>query len=337
MNLVEERNINKKRVKELEQSLNDDRTKRLQEMHQIEQLLKRNAELEARESWAENDAVKANQDSLQKIQKFETLQANITSLQKTIDTQALELLNFTRDSYDDKERQRKLSEEMLTKDGIIAERTKERDYFSAEVSRLRTELVMMSQTHGERSLAYSRASSRASSRPTLSKSLSLTESHFFNSSHNEDNISTFNNTNNSTNNYVSNHSRSGKYANTNNNISSAISPVATAMRPYTSNSFSMSTLSLAPIEIPDHDIDIDLNDNLNGNTNSNINKSSKSGTSSASSSPTKRNKFLSDNKSNYIGSGLGLKKPTMPPSPMGSAKQILKKIMSDFEDGKYDQ
>ena len=48
VNLIEERDINRKRVKELELALNDDRTKRLQDMHQIEQLLRKNAELEAR-------------------------------------------------------------------------------------------------------------------------------------------------------------------------------------------------------------------------------------------------------------------------------------------------
>ena len=335
VNLIEERNINKKRVKEVEQALNDDRTKRLQEMHQIEQLIKKNAELEARESWAEHDALKANEDSLKKIQKFETLQANIASLQKTVDTQALELLNLTRDSYDDKERHRKLSEDLLSKDSIIAERTKERDFFSAEVSRLRTELVMLSQTHGERSLAYSRAPSRASTRASsrpMSKSLS--ESHFF--SRNDDINSSFNNTNTSSisNNYVNSNTRSGKYSD-NNNVTNAISPVATAMRPYTANSmnFSMSTLSLAPIEVLDNDNNGSTNnfDDTGTTTNTSI-KSTKSGTNISS----KKKKNLSDNRSMFVGSGLGLKKDPISTTPKGSAKMILKKIMSDFEDGKFD-
>ena len=312
-------------------------------MHQIEQLIKKNAELEARESWAEHDALKANEDSLKKIQKFETLQANIASLQKTVDTQALELLNLTRDSYDDKERHRKLSEDLLSKDSIIAERTKERDFFSAEVSRLRTELVMLSQTHGERSLAYSRAPSRASTRASarpLSKSLS--ESHFF--SRNDDINSSFNNTNTSSisNNYVNNNTRSGKYSD-NNNVTNAISPVATAMRPYTANSmnFSMSTLSLAPIEVLDNDNDNiktnDINGSANisddtGNTTNTSIKSTKSGTNISS----KKKKNLSDNRSMFLGSGLGLKKDPVSTTPKGSAKMILKKIMSDFEDGKFD-
>jgi hypothetical protein len=175
-------------------------------------------------------------------------------------------------------------------------------------------------------------------------SKSLSESHFF--SHNDDINSSFNNTNTSSisNNYVNNNTRSAKYSN-NNNVTNAISPVATAMRPYTANSmnFSMSTLSLAPIEVLDNDNDNIKTNDINGNgsannfddtgtTNNTTIKSTKSGTSISS----KKKKNLSDNRSMFLGSGLGLKKDPVSTTPKGSAKMILKKIMSDFEDGKFD-
>jgi hypothetical protein len=163
-------------------------------------------------------------------------------------------------------------------------------------------------------------------------SSSLAESHFFNPVQNDD-------TSNNINNHVSNHSKSPtvRYSSTtNSNNSNVISPMATSMRPYTASSmnFSMSSLSLAPIEISDSN---DITNDTLDDTITNTIKSPKSNKSSSTPTSSKKKKGLTENKSMFLGSGLGLKKdPVSSTTPKGSAKMILKKIMTDFEDGKYD-
>lgn len=70
--LIEDQIFNRKRVKDLESTLNDDRSKRLQDMHENELLKKENLDLETRASRAEGDILKLRSGHLEKLQLLET-------------------------------------------------------------------------------------------------------------------------------------------------------------------------------------------------------------------------------------------------------------------------
>jgi hypothetical protein len=73
-NLVELREQNTKRIKELELALNDVRAKRLKETHENDRLKSRCATLEAELNHANRSAQEANERLLEKLQKIDTLQ-----------------------------------------------------------------------------------------------------------------------------------------------------------------------------------------------------------------------------------------------------------------------
>lgn len=173
--LIEEQILNREKVKHLEGSLNDDRSKRLKEMHENELLRISNAELEAIASNAEAKEIAAQKELLTKIQNVESVMATNDMLKKTIEAQSSEMLALCREIFGFKEKQRQLSETILILEGSLQERLKERDNFEAEGWRLRRELLSIASTQSEKSQAFSRSSSqsRQGYRPsTTSKGLS---------------------------------------------------------------------------------------------------------------------------------------------------------------------
>lgn len=162
--LSHENNTFRQKLKEYEQALNDERTKRLREMHELEILRRRNVELEAVNSVTQEESVKAHDALLKKLQKLETLAAANERLQDTVDAQAKELIALSRDIFEAKEKHRALTENIVTIEASLTEKTKERDAHEAEVWRLRKELLSLASTPGEKNLAgYSRTPSRAGS------------------------------------------------------------------------------------------------------------------------------------------------------------------------------
>ena len=75
---------NTKRILELESALNDERIKRLRDIHEIELLRRKNAELDAREKIAKTSELTAQEDVLKKLQNLETVIAQNALLQQVV-------------------------------------------------------------------------------------------------------------------------------------------------------------------------------------------------------------------------------------------------------------
>ena len=80
--LVEEQVFNRQRLKDLEKTSNDDRSKRLKDMHENELLKRKAMDLENRVSLAEADSRKAQAELLEKIQVTNIRIFNMKSLHK---------------------------------------------------------------------------------------------------------------------------------------------------------------------------------------------------------------------------------------------------------------
>lgn len=85
---------NTKRILELESALNDERIKRLRDIHEIELLRRKNAELDAREKNAKNSELTAQEDVLKKLQSLQTVIAQNTLLQQVITRRIIDLLRY---------------------------------------------------------------------------------------------------------------------------------------------------------------------------------------------------------------------------------------------------
>lgn len=161
----EEQIMNRRKVKEYEDTLCEDRAKRLRDMHECELLRRKNAELEGKLSVAEAGATKARRDLLDCMQRLDTALAQAENGQRTVEAQGEEMLSLNREVAAFKETVAGMGETVLRLERVAAERTAERDILEHEGSRLRTELINMATTHGERSVAYaSRVGSSQSSR-----------------------------------------------------------------------------------------------------------------------------------------------------------------------------
>jgi len=165
----EEGAIHRRKVKEYEDTLCDDRAKRLRDMHENELLRKKNAELEARGNIFEGESVKAKRDLLIQLEKLENALAQIDNNVRTIEAQGEEMLTLNREITSLKETIQTMGDTILRLEQVAADRTAERDVYEQECMRLRTDLTSLAQTHGERSLAYGGGSrigsSQSRSRP----------------------------------------------------------------------------------------------------------------------------------------------------------------------------
>lgn len=85
--LIEEQVFNRQRLRDLERKGNDDRSKRLKDMHECELLKRKLAELEARVIAAEADARQARGEYLEKLQLLETSQSKTAFQERTISAQ----------------------------------------------------------------------------------------------------------------------------------------------------------------------------------------------------------------------------------------------------------
>ena len=85
---------NTKRILELESALNDERIKRLRDIHEIELLRRKNAELDAREKNAKNSELTAQEDVLKKLQSLQTVIAQNTLLQQVVTRRIIDLLRY---------------------------------------------------------------------------------------------------------------------------------------------------------------------------------------------------------------------------------------------------
>ena len=155
INMMEEQIFNRHRVKEMEKQLNDDRSKRLRNLHENELLRQKNVQLEARCTTAEAAAQKASKELLEKLQVLETTLELVASQKRTIEAQGAEMLELNREVTMQKEALRDVSDRCLKLERQIADRQKERDAYEQEAFRLRREIMQMGVKSSEKASAFS--------------------------------------------------------------------------------------------------------------------------------------------------------------------------------------
>ena len=153
--MMEEQIFSRKRVKEMEKQLNDDRSKRLRNIHENELLRRKNVDLESRCNMAEAAAQKAQTELLAKLQELDTALELVATQRRTIDAQGYEMLELNREVTMQKESMREMMDRCLRLERQLAERQKERDVFENEAFRLRREIMQIGASASEKASAFS--------------------------------------------------------------------------------------------------------------------------------------------------------------------------------------
>ena len=153
--MMEEQTYSRKKVKEQEKQLLDDRSKRLRNIHENELLTLNNVKLEARCNMAEESSRKASEELLVKLQKLETTLELVDSQKRVIESQGSEMLDLNREVTMMKESMRDMADRCIRLERSIAERQKERDAFEQEAFRLRREIMRTGLTTSDKAAAFS--------------------------------------------------------------------------------------------------------------------------------------------------------------------------------------
>jgi len=152
--MMGEQIYNRKKIKEMEKQLLDDRSKRLRNIHENELLTRKNVQLEARCNMAEEASRKASEELLVKLQKLETTLELVDSQKRVIESQGTEMLDLNREVTMLKESMRDMADRCIRLERSIAERQKERDAFEQEAFRLRREIMRTGQTTSDKAAAF---------------------------------------------------------------------------------------------------------------------------------------------------------------------------------------
>jgi hypothetical protein len=139
----------------MEKQLNDDRSKRLRNIHENELLRRKNVDLESRCNMAEAAAQKAQTELLAKLQELDTALELVATQRRTIDAQGYEMLELNREVTMQKESMREMMDRCLRLERQLAERQKERDVFENEAFRLRREIMQIGASASEKASAFS--------------------------------------------------------------------------------------------------------------------------------------------------------------------------------------
>ncbi len=165
--MVDEQVMNRRKVADLERKLLDDRSKRLQNIHENDIFRKKCATLEARNKVCEEDTRKSAADLLVKVEKLQNSTEIMDKQKRTIEAQGAEMLDLNREVTMLKEAQKSMTEEVLKLERRLANFKKERDGFEQENFRLRREMVNTANASGStRSKAAAFDSFRPSSKQT---------------------------------------------------------------------------------------------------------------------------------------------------------------------------
>ena len=117
--LVEEV-INRRRVKELETALNDDRSKRLKDMRENELLRLKCARLEGSLKDSSSDVLSAESKYLDKLQQHESLISRIESQKRIFESQGYKMVDMVKEIAKIKEDSRHLHEIVKQRDQELA-------------------------------------------------------------------------------------------------------------------------------------------------------------------------------------------------------------------------
>lgn len=146
--MIEEQIMNRKKVADLERKLLDDRSKRLQNIHENDIFRKKCATLEARNKVCEEYTRKSAAELLVKVEKLQNATEIMDKQKRTIEAQGAEMLDLNREVTMLKEAQKSMTDEVLKLERRLAIFKKERDSFEQENFRLRREMVNTASASG---------------------------------------------------------------------------------------------------------------------------------------------------------------------------------------------
>ena len=333
-NQREELGILRYKVKDLEYRLNQERSKRLRDLHETDILRKRNIELESLGSHAEKDALLARQNLSDKLERLEVIMQQNESQKRIISSMSGEILALNGEVTSLKEDLKRALEGKYQHENTISTKTRETEHLEREVSRLRREVALGLNLSQRGSLASLSIEEEDLSFQGFHQSQGGDERTFQTNSllsrRGNDVIS-------STSTPFSTTLLNQKYSSTSSNSSPQSRPTTQLSRSLnsTSETFQPSELQgkrfnrqpFAHFTTSSPTSSIQLNSQyLNGQT-----------------SPTERQKeekslshvdaISIGPKSRYTGSGLGLRRSEIPEfNPKGSAKSVLKKILKEQQE-----
>lgn len=310
-NLVAEQSLHRRRIGELEYALNEERSKRLKDMHEIEKLNNMNCGLETKVILVERDAFKANTELLEKVQKLETATLLNESKARVIYSQSSDLNNLSGELFRGKAEERVLHNTILTTVDELNSTRVENTHLKAELSRIRKDFLGLSVKQSDKSRAFLGTQSRVGTRGSVTRAtsstgmLTLSDLHFTDSQADSS---------------LSVGSLGARPRSTMRSRLSVVTPITSPYRPQSISpasspvqrstpSIAADTFAFEPLESFDSFPNIEP----------------------PFSPVSKQNKISQADKPKtlYVGSGLGLKQEPMT-SPKGSAKMMLRKIMDDF-------
>lgn len=156
--LATEQKINRRRVEELSRALNQERMKRLRDLHLNEVLRKQNVALEESVRLVAADSVSANEKLLDKVLVADSAVAKSEVQRKIIDSQALEILSVTQETTVAQEKYKQAQEKIGEMEIALAKRTKEVLDFEMEIWRLRREVTALAgSSHSQQHVAFGRS------------------------------------------------------------------------------------------------------------------------------------------------------------------------------------
>jgi hypothetical protein len=140
---------------QMESTFNKDRARLLQYVHDIELLSGKNEDLERRVKVAEEELRYAQTSLLQKIQMAESMISKTGQQRRTVQEQAEEMLALTREVYELRTRKNELVEMTTAQEKKIERQEQIIDKLTAEVQRLRREVLEIAVTQSQKSMAFS--------------------------------------------------------------------------------------------------------------------------------------------------------------------------------------
>lgn len=329
-NQREELGILRYKVKDLEFRLNQERSKRLRDLHETDILRKRNIELESLGSHAEKDALQARQNLSDKLEKLEVVMHQNESQKRIISSMTGEILALNSEITSLKEDLKRALEGKYQNENTISTKTRETEQLEREVSRLRREVALglnISQRGSLTSLSIDEDGSIHQGLNTLNSD-GLFQTNSTVSRRGNDVIS-------STSTPFSTSLINQKYSSTPSGASPQSRPITQLSRSLNSSS---SSSILNPTDLQGKRFNRQPFTNLSST--SPMDSQYLSAIPSSPNERQKEEKVLTSGdamavgpKSRYTGSGLGLRKSEVPEfNPKGSAKSVLKRILKEQQE-----
>lgn len=353
-NFSQEASLYKVRVQELEHALNEERSKRLQNMHENEKLQMINAQLTTKNESLEKSAHDANMKLLEKIQKLETATLLNESKSRVISSQSTDLNHLSDDLFRGKAEERSLHSTILSTNDDLRQLKVENHNLKRELSSVRKDMMEISIQQSDKMKAVG-GKHAARTRASTSLGRSRSRKSDFGSF---DFDQSFDSSIFSAASYESEKTGSGRVSAAAVSTRSSISPLASPMRPQSihmtfpkspsepfsptgsatfssfldeENRYNLSNNPGAAVTLPD----VSLSSPMSKAPTSLAEVALERKDSNRSLTGVGKLKRASSEHSNrpktkFVGSGLGYKTSQIF-SPKGSAKEMLKKIMNEFD------